>query len=119
MAQVRSIPKQLPFAAVLHSHRVQPSLAPSSPLVAYNSGCLDFPKELHFLLGVHIIAESLCSLNEGGALISQEDESICLRTPKRCFTAAFHKLIRCKVPLGSKGVEVGRKDTSGKRPLLA
>jgi hypothetical protein len=58
-------------------------------------------------------------MREEHSVISQEDDSICSRIPKRWFTAAFHKLIIFKVPLGCKLVEVGRKDTLGKRPLLA
>lgn len=57
-------------------------------------------------------------MREEHSVMSQEDDSICLRMPKRCLTAAFHKLIIFKVPLGSR-VEAGRKDMSGKRPLLA
>lgn len=49
----------------------------------------------------------LFSLSKGEkpSIISQEDDSICLGIPMRCFTAAFHKLIIFKAPLGSGGWE--------------
>lgn len=66
---------------------------------------LEFFQELHFLPGIHLTVDSYFpwAREEEPSISSQEDDSICLGIPMRCFTVAFHKLIIVKAPLGSGG----------------